>query len=116
MKRSGIPPLWAVIVIALIVSISELTIRSFTTPKGFLFIGDAALFLWGLIMLSGGFFSLSSYFFETKWRGFQGLIWFYKTIIPVGGKVNAIIFGMAGIIIGAFSIIKVLAPLLFIFY
>lgn len=116
MKRSGIPPLWTVIVIAFIVTISELTIRHFTTPEGFIFIGDAALFLWGSIMLAGGLFSLSSYFFETKWRGFQGLIWFYKTIIPVGGKVNAIIFGMAGIITGAFSIIKVLDPLLLIFY
>lgn len=107
MKRSGLPPLGVIIVIAFIIGISEVTLRILTSSKGFIFLSDAALFIWGLIMLSGGIFSLSSYFFETKWRGFQGLIWVYKTIIPVGGKVNAIIFGMAGILTGAYSIIRV---------
>lgn len=109
MKRSGLPPLWIVIVIAFIVGISELTLRILTSPGGFLFPGDAALLLWGFLMFSGGLFSLLSYFFETKWKGFQGLIWVYKTIIPIGGKVNAIIIGVAGILIGIASIARVLS-------
>ncbi len=110
MKRSGLPPLWIGIIIVLIISVSEITIRYRTSPAGFLFLGDAALLIWGFLMLSGGLFSLLSYFFEAKWKGFRGLIWVYKTIIPVGGKVNAIIFGVIGILIGSVSIIKVIVP------
>ncbi len=51
-------------------------------------------------MFSGGLFSLISYFLETKWKGFQSLIWVYKTIIPIGGKVNAIIFRLWHLIQG----------------
>ena len=109
MKRSGLFPLWIVILIAFIVGISEITLRTLTSPAGFIFLGDAALLIWGFLMFSGGLFSLLSYFFETKWKGFQGLIWVYRTIIPVGGKVNAIIFGVLGILIGSISIIKVIA-------
>jgi len=102
MKKSGLPPLWTVIVILLTIGISEIALRIVTSPSGL-------LLLWGIALFSGGLFSLSSYFFETKWRGFQGLIWVYKTIIPVGGKVNAIIFGVIGMLIGILSILRVLS-------
>lgn len=108
MKRSGLPPLWIVILIVFIIGVSEITLRVLASSGGFLFLGDAALLIWGFILFSGGLFSLLSYFFETRWRGFQGLIWIYKTIIPVGGKVNAIIFGVVGILVGAVSILKVI--------
>lgn len=109
MKRTGLPPLWIVVLIVIIIAISEITLRALTSSDGFFFLGDAALLIWGFILFSGGLFSLLSYFFETRWRGFQGLIWVYKTIIPVGGKVNAIIFGVVGILVGAVSILKVIA-------
>ncbi len=109
MKRSGIPPLWIILVIAGIIGVSEIAIRALTSPAEFLVLGDAALLIWGLLMFSGGLFSLLSYFFETKWKGFHALIWVYKTIIPVGGKINAIIFGVTGILIGSVSIIRVVA-------
>ena len=102
MKKSGFPPLWTVIVILLTIGISEIALRIVTSPSGL-------LLLWGIALFSGGLFSLSSYFFETKWRGFQGLIWVYKTIIPVGGKVNAIIFGVIGMLIGILSILRALS-------
>jgi len=108
MKRSGLPPIWVLILIVIIIAISEFTLRILASSKGFLILGDAALLFWGLFLFAGGIFSLLSYFFEKRWRGFQGLIWVYKTIIPVGGKVNAIIFGLVGILVGAVSIIKVL--------
>ena len=109
MKKSGIPPLWTAIVILLTIGISEIALRIITSPSGLLLLEDIALLLWGIALFSGGLFSLSSYFFETKWRGFQGLIWVYKTIIPVGGKVNAIIFGVIGMLIGILSILRVLS-------
>ena len=102
MKKSGLPPLWTVIVILLTIGISEIALRIITSPSGL-------LLLWGIALFSGGLFSLSSYFFETKWRGFQGLIWVYKAIIPVGGKVNAILFGIIGMLIGILSILRVLS-------
>ena len=102
MKKSGLPPLWTVIVILLTIGISEIALRIVTSPSGL-------LLLWGIALFSGGLFSLSSYFFETKWRGFQGLIWVYKAIIPVGGKVNAILFGIIGMLIGILSILRVLS-------
>ena len=102
MKKSGLPPLWTVIVILLTIGISEIALRIVTSPSGL-------LLLWGIALFSGGLFSLSSYFFETKWRGFQGLIWVYKTIIPVGGKINAILFGIIGMLIGILSILRVLS-------
>ena len=108
MKKSGLPPLWTVIVILLTIGISEIALRIITSPSGLL-LEDIAVLLWGIALFSGGLFSLSSYFFETKWRGFQGLIWVYKTIIPVGGKVNAIIFGVIGMLIGILSILRVLS-------
>ena len=109
MKKSGIPPLWTAIVILLTIGISEIALRIITSPSGLLLLEDIALLLWGIALFSGGLFSLSSYFFETKWRGFQGLIWVYKTIIPVGGKVNAILFGIIGMLIGILSILRVLS-------
>ncbi len=108
MKRSGLPPLWTVIVVLLAIGITEIALRVIASPSGLL-LGDIALLLWGIALFSGGLFSLSSYFFETKWRGFQGLIWVYKTIIPVGGKINAILFGIIGILIGILSIFRVLS-------
>ena len=109
MKKSGLPPLWTVIVILLTIGISEIALRIITSPSGLLLLEDIALLLWGVALFSGGLFSLSSYFFETKWRGFQGLIWVYKAIIPVGGKVNAILFGIIGMLIGILSILRVLS-------
>lgn len=108
MKKYGFPPLWTVIVIVLTIGISEIALRIITSPSG-LFLDDIALLLWGVVLFTGGLFSLAGYFFETKWRGFQGLIWVYKTIIPVGGKVNAIIFGVIGMLIGILSILRVLS-------
>jgi len=108
MKKSGFPPLWTVIVIVLTIGISEIALRIITSPSG-LFLENIALLLWGVALFSGGLFSLVGYFFETKWRGFQGLIWVYKTIIPVGGKVNAILFGIIGMLIGILSILRVLS-------
>lgn len=109
MKKPGLPPLWTVIVILLTIGISEIALRIITSPIGIFLLGDMALLLWGIALFSGGLFSLSSYFFETKWRGFQGLIWVYRTIIPVGGKVNAILFGIIGMLIGILSILRVLS-------
>ena len=109
MKKSGIPPLWTAIVILLTIGISEIALRIITSPSGLLLLEDIALLLWGIALFSGGLFSLSSYFFETKWRGFQGLIWVYRTIIPVGGKANAILFGIIGMLIGILSILRVLS-------
>jgi len=109
MKKSGLPPLWTVIVIFLTIAISEMALRIITSPSGIFLLGDIALLLWGIALFSGGLFSLSSYFFETKWRGFQGLIWVYRTIIPVGGKANAILFGIIGMLIGILSILRVLS-------
>jgi len=109
MKKYGFPPLWTVIVILLTIGISEIALRIITSPSGLLLLEDIALLLWGIALFSGGLFSLSSYFFETKWRGFQGLIWVYKTIIPVGGKINAILFGIIGMLIGILSILRVLS-------
>ncbi|MBI5039247.1 MAG: hypothetical protein HZC13_05755 [Nitrospirae bacterium] len=109
MKKSGFPPLWTVIVIILTIGISEIALRIITSPSGLLLLEDIALLLWGVVLFTGGLFSLAGYFFETKWRGFQGLIWVYKTIIPVGGKVNAIIFGVIGMLIGILSILRVLS-------
>ncbi len=109
MKKSGLLPLWTVIVILLTIGISEIALRIITSPSGLLLLEDIALLLWGIALFSGGLFSLSSYFFETKWRGFQGLIWVYKAIIPVGGKVNAILFGIIGMLIGILSILRVLS-------
>ena len=108
MKKSGIPPLWTAIVILLTIGISEIALRIITSPSGLL-LEDIALLLWGVVLFTGGLYSLAGYFFETKWRGFQGLIWVYKTIIPVGGKVNAIIFGVIGMLIGILSILRVLS-------
>jgi len=108
MKKYGFPPLWTVIVILLTIGISEIAIRIITSPSGLL-LEDIALLLWGVVLFTGGLYSLAGYFFETKWRGFQGLIWVYKTIIPVGGKVNAIIFGVIGMLIGILSILRVLS-------
>ncbi len=107
MKRSRLTPLWIAIIIAFTIGIGELTIRMLTSPEGFLFLSDIVLLLWGFLMFSGGLFSLISYFLETKWKGFQCLIWVYKNIMPVGGKVNAIIFGVIGILLGLVSIVKV---------
>ncbi len=109
MKKSGLPPLWAVIVILLAVGATEIALRIIATPSGLLLLGDIALLLWGIALFSGGVFSLSSYFFETKWRGFQGLIWVYKTIIPVGGRLNALLFGIIGVVIGILSIFRALS-------
>lgn len=108
MKKSGFPPLWTVIVIVLTIGISEIALRIITSPSGLL-LEDIALLLWGVVLFTGGLFSLAGYFFETKWRGFQGPIWVYKTIIPVGGKVNAIIFGVIGMLIGILSILRALS-------
>ena len=108
MKKYGFPPLWTVIVILLTIGISEIALRIITSPSGLL-LEDIALLLWGVVLFTGGLYSLAGYFFETKWRGFQGLIWVYKTIIPVGGKVNAIIFGVIGMLIGILSILRVLS-------
>ena len=108
MKKYGFPPLWTVIVILLTIGISEIALRIITSPSG-LFLENIALLLWGVVLFTGGLYSLAGYFFETKWRGFQGLIWVYKTIIPVGGKVNAIIFGVIGMLIGILSILRVLS-------
>ena len=101
--------MWAVIAVILLIGISEIYIRITASHARFFSLSDAALLVWGLIMFSGGVFSLLSYFFETRWKGFHSLIWVYKTIIPVGGKVNAIIFGLIGILIGSASIIRVIA-------
>jgi len=108
MKKYGFPPLWTVIVILLTIGISEIALRIITSPSGLL-LEDIVLLLWGVVLFTGGLYSLAGYFFETKWRGFQGLIWVYKTIIPVGGKVNAIIFGVIGMLIGILSILRVLS-------
>lgn len=108
MKKYGFPPRWTVIVIVLTIGISEIVLRIITSPSSLL-LEDIALLLWGVVLFTGGLFSLAGYFFETKWRGFQGLIWVYKTIIPVGGKVNAIIFGVIGMLIGILSILRVLS-------
>ena len=108
MKKYGFPPLWTVIVILLTIGISEIALRIITSPSGLL-LEDIALLLWGVVLFTGGLYSLAGYFFETKWRGFQGLIWVYKAIIPVGGKVNAILFGIIGMLIGILSILRVLS-------
>lgn len=107
MNRSGLLPLWLIILIIIIILIvvSEITLRKMTSSSGFLLLGDIALLIWGILMFAGGIFSLLSYFFESRWKGFQGLIWVYRTIIPVGGKVNAIIFGLIGIVVGAVAIL-----------
>jgi len=110
MKRSGLPPLWIIIIIVLIIVLSEIIIRILSYPGGFFFLSDVSLSLWGIVMITGGLYSLLSYFFETKWKGFQWLIWVYKTIIPAGGKVNALIFGVIGVLIGVFSLLKVIIP------
>ncbi|MDD5434416.1 MAG: hypothetical protein PH343_03205 [Nitrospira sp.] len=105
MKRSGLPPLWAIIVILFIIGISEIGIRVLNSKTGIISLSNATLFIWGVLMLFWGIFSILSYFFETKWRGFYGLIWVYKHIIPIGGRINAIILGIIGILTGAVSLI-----------
>ena len=107
MKRPIIHPLWVLVIIASAAGIGELSVRILSFPGGFHILADALLLLWGILMFSGGIFSILSYFFETRWKGFHGLIWVYKTIMPVGGKVNAIILGIIGIAIGIVTIIKV---------
>lgn len=110
MKRSGLPPLWAVLAVLFVIGISEISIRALNsnTGRGFISLSNATLFIWGFLMIFWGFFSILSYFFETKWKGFYGLIWVYKHIIPLGGKVNAIIFGIIGVLTGTVSLLWIM--------
>lgn len=108
MKKSGLPSFWVIIFIMLIIGISEVGIRALNSETGFISLRNITLFIWGVLMLSWGIFSILSYFFETRWRGFYGLIWVYKNIIPVGGKTNALILGVTGILTGAASLIWVM--------
>lgn len=105
MKKSGLPPLWVIIVIIVIILISELSIRVMSSETGFISISSLTLFIWGIVMICWGVFSILSYFFETRWKGFYGLVWVYKYIIPAGGKTNALIFGVIGILVGVVSLI-----------
>lgn len=107
MKKRNILPLWTVILLILIIGISEIAIRVLSFTKGYIYIGDLALFFWGVLLFSGGVFSSLSYFLETKWSAFRSLIWVYKTILPIGGRINAIIIGIGGILTGLMCIIKV---------
>src|SRR3989337_3554129 len=105
-KKHIIHPIWVLVILASAAIIGEITVRILSFPGGFHILADALLLIWGIIMFFGGIFSILSYFFENRWKGFNGLIWTYKTIMPIGGKVNAIIIGIIGIAIGIVSIIK----------
>ena len=105
-KKHIIHPIWVLVILASAAIIGEITVRILSFPGGFHILADLLLLIWGIMMFFGGIFSILSYFFENRWKGFNGLIWTYKTIMPIGGKVNAIIIGIIGIAIGIVSVIK----------
>lgn len=106
MKKHIIHPLWVLVILASAAIAGEITVRVLAFPGGFHILADILLLVWGIMMLFGGIFSILSYFFETKWKAFNGLIWTYKNIMPIGGKVNAIVIGIIAIAIGIVSILK----------
>ena len=105
-KKHIIHPIWVLVILASAAIVGEITVRILSFPGGFHILADLLLLIWGIMMFFGGIFSILSYFFENRWKGFNGLIWTYKTIMPIGGKVNAIIIGIIGIAIGIVSVIK----------
>lgn len=105
-KKHIVHPVWVLVILASAALIGEITVRILSFPGGFQILADVLLLIWGIMMFFGGIFSILSYFFENRWKGFNGLIWTYKNIMPIGGKVNAIIIGIIGIAIGIVSMIK----------
>ena len=105
-KKHIVHPIWVLVILASAALVGEITVRILSFPGGFHILTDVLLLIWGIMMFFGGIFSILSYFFENRWKGFNGLIWTYKNIMPIGGKVNAIIIGTIGIAIGIVSIIK----------
>ncbi len=108
MKKHIVHPIWVLVILASAAIAGEMTARILSFPGGFHILADVLLLLWGIMMFVGGIFSILSYFFENRWKGFNGLIWTYKYIMPIGGKVNAIIIGLIALAIGVFSIFKAL--------
>src|SRR4030067_1038163 len=105
-KKHIVHPIWVLVILASAALVGEITVRILSFPGGFHILTYVLLLICGIIMFFGGIFSILSYFFENRWKGFNGLILTYKNIIPIGGKVNAIIIGTIWIAIGIVSIIK----------
>lgn len=106
MKKHIVHPIWVLVILASAAVAGEITVRILSFPGGFHILADVLLLIWGIMMFFGGIFSILSYFFANRWKGFNGLIWTYKNIMPIGGKVNAIIIGIIAIAIGIVSVIK----------
>ncbi len=111
MNKKGIHPLWSIVFIAVVIGLSEIGIRFITTTKGYIYLGNLALLFWGFLLFGWGLISLLSYFLESRWSGFKSLIWVYKSILPVGGRLNALIIGSGGIVVGLICILKALVDL-----
>src|SRR3989304_9138064 len=105
-KKHIVHPIWVLFILASAAVAGEVTVRILSFPGGFHILADVLLLIWGIMMFLGGIFSILSYFFENRWKGFNGLIWTYKNIMPIGGQVHAIIIGIIAIAIGIVSIIK----------
>ncbi|MBI5198211.1 MAG: hypothetical protein HZA19_06355 [Nitrospirae bacterium] len=93
-------------VVVLLLVLGEVSIR--LIEEGGWPLWKVTTLILAVCVLIGGILFFLSYYFETKWRGFAGLMWVCENIIPFGGRINALILGIAGIAAGVLAIVKLL--------
>ncbi|MBI4714820.1 MAG: hypothetical protein HY760_02580 [Nitrospirae bacterium] len=91
-------------IIVILFALGEVGIR--IVEGGALPLWKLTTLLLSLSVLAGGILFLLSYYFESRWRGFAALIWVCENIIPLGGRKNALILGIAGIVSGVWALFK----------